>query len=180
LTIVSPSGKNEYAELREWTLRSLLGAQADVLDELIRRGVLRSRNASVADYSEWLVKGALRLRLEGRSTKGFDALDPRTATRYQIKGKQPSLGNKSRQLSAIRGLNDHGFDKLVALVLDREFMVSEAYLMPHRTVVRHVKFNERQNAHILRLDKKLLADPTVKNITNLMRKYETRVLGKHG
>ena len=111
------------------TLRTLLLNYGAILDELIRRGVLRSRNSPVADYSEWLAAGALRLRLEQKSRKGFDASDPRTASRYQIKGRQPTPDNPSRQLGVIRGLDERDFDKLVALVFGPDFLPIRLYVL---------------------------------------------------
>jgi hypothetical protein len=113
--------------------------------------------------------------MEGRSRRGFDALDSRTAARYQIKGRQPTAENRSRQLGVIRGLERRDFDRLVALILSPDFKVLEAYRMPYRTVRKHGKFNKHQNGHVLHLDKRLLSDPNVRDITALLRRYERRV-----
>jgi hypothetical protein len=148
------------------------------MDELIRRGVIRSRNNPVADYAEWLTSGALGLRLEAKSNKGFDALDPRTATRYQIKGRRITLENKSRQLGVIRDLDAHHFDKLIGVVFTGGFSVKEGYIISYRGVKKHAKYNEHQRGHVLHLDQSVISDPAVEDITEQIRSYEKKVLGK--
>ena len=67
------------------------------------------------------------------SEKGCSASD-RDGVRYQIKGRRLHRRNESRQLSAI--LDFDGFDTLVAVLLDAEYRVLRAALIPC-VVVRH-------------------------------------------
>jgi hypothetical protein len=166
------------SNLSELPLLSLLRLHGRIMDELIKRGVVRSRNNPVADYTEWLVPEALGLRLETKSRKGFDALDPRTGMRYQVKGRQLSPKNKSRQLGVIRDIDEHNFDKLVGVVFGPDFTVKEAYRMSHRTAKKNSKYNEHQRGHILLLDTTVVSDPAVEDITNLIGSYEKKVHAK--
>ena len=61
--------------------RKLLSAYCALMAELKDRGVVRSANNPVADYSETLVSRALGLSLEARSKAGYDALGG-DGTRY--------------------------------------------------------------------------------------------------
>jgi len=76
----------------------LLVQQSTILDELRRRGILRSRNNPTGDYGEWLVSTRLGLTLAQASEKGFDASD-QDGLRYQIKARRLSSTNPSISLS---------------------------------------------------------------------------------
>lgn len=56
------------------SVHELLSLQADAIDELKKRGVLRTKNNPVGDYAEWLVSHALNLTLAKNSSAGYDAL----------------------------------------------------------------------------------------------------------
>ena len=125
-------GNADPFALRERSVADLLLLYANVLSTLRDRGVLRSSNNPVADYSEWLVARALGLRLVSQSVKGHDAVAP-DGTRYQIKGRRATPTNGSRQLSAIRGLevqDTHPFDYLVGVLYNFDFTVMKAAQIP--------------------------------------------------
>ena len=83
------------------TVSDLLRLYTEVLEELRRRGVTRSSNNPVADYTEHIVAAKLGLKLSNNSASGFDALDA-DGRRYQIKGRRLTPQNPSTELSAIR------------------------------------------------------------------------------
>jgi hypothetical protein len=95
-----------------------LKLHSSIIDELKRRNVVRTRNNPVGDYTEWLVKRALKLQLSNNSKMGYDAKDNRKNIKYQIKGRQITSDNKSKQLSVIRKLEDKKFDFLIAVLFD--------------------------------------------------------------
>src|SRR6266571_2569982 len=95
----------------------LLRLHGSVLAELCRRGVCRTNNNPVSDYTEWLVASRLGLRLENGSKAGYDAVGT-DGTRYQIKGRRLVSTNGSTQLSAIRNLNAGGFAILVGVMFN--------------------------------------------------------------
>jgi hypothetical protein len=64
----------DFSFLRSHSHNELLNLYDAVLAELRSREILRSSNNPVADYSEWLASRALGLRLESRSTTGFDGI----------------------------------------------------------------------------------------------------------
>lgn len=92
----------------------LLGAYCSLMAELKDRGVVRSSNNPVADYTETLVSRALGLSFESQSQAGYDARGA-DGTRYQIKGRRLTSHNKSTQLSALRNLANRPFDTLAAV-----------------------------------------------------------------
>ncbi len=138
------------------------------MDELKSRGILRSFNNPVADYSETLVSLALGLRLEPNSNQGYDAVDSEGA-RYQIKGRVIRGNDSLHQLGVIRKLVAQEFHFLIAVLFDQDFAVIEAYRIPHRVIARYAKYNDHQHGHILRLRGKITEDPEVERIGNLLR-----------
>jgi hypothetical protein len=153
------------SNLSSSSVEELLILFADILDELKKRGVTRSRNNPVADYAEWLVARKLDLNLEGRSTSGFDARS-RDGVRYQIKTRRLDATNKSRLLGVIRNYEKNEFDYLVGILFNRDFKVVKTYKIPHECIKDHSRFSEHQNGHLLHLSGKILEDHRVEDITN--------------
>src|SRR5437870_1288193 len=109
-------------DLGEASIRDLLGLYCNVLEELRARGVVRSTNNPVADYTEHVVATALGLTLTRRSASGYDAIDA-AGKQYQIKGRRLTPQNSSTQLSAIRNLPARPFDVLAAVMYRADFGV---------------------------------------------------------
>jgi hypothetical protein len=146
------------------TIAELLKAHGAVLDELKRRGVVRSKNNPTGDYAEWLAATRLGLKLETNSAKGFDATDSE-GIRYQIKGRRITPDNPSTQLSVIRSLGDKDFDILLAVIFDEHWRVLRAASIPHRTVEQLATFRKHQNGHIMYLRPSVFGNPEVEDIT---------------
>jgi hypothetical protein len=117
----------------------LLQLYADVLDELQKRGTLRSGNNPVADYAETLCVRAFGWTLVTKSTKGHDAVDA-NGRRIEIKARRITIHNPSRQLSAIRGIEDRRFARLAGVLFNAQFRVLRAALIPYRVIRSEAKF----------------------------------------
>lgn len=141
----------------------LLRQFAEILDELKRRGVLRTRNNPVADYCEWLVSNKLGFTLRNNSNSGYDAIDE-AGIRYQIKGRRIDSTNPSRQLGVLRNLGAKDFDFLIAVIFNRDFTVAEAYKIPIDTIPQYSRFSVHQNGDILILRGGILNDSQVEDI----------------
>jgi hypothetical protein len=126
----------------------LLQTYAEVIEELRRRGIVRTSNNPVGDYAEWLVSTSLGLHLDGNSQRGYDATGT-DGRRYQIKGRRITPRNKSTQLSVIRNLATAQFDFLIAVIFDGTFSLLYAAQLPHAVVTRLATFREHVNGHIL-------------------------------
>lgn len=144
--------RDEY--LNSLSVKDLLQLQAKVLVELKNRDVIRTKNNPTGDYAEWLVSKALHLELQTNSSAGFDAIDRKDNTRYQIKSRRITPDNKSRMLGAIRNLDKKEFDYLIAVIFDESYNVVESVKIPHSTVAEISKFKKHVNAHILVLNNK--------------------------
>lgn len=143
-------------------------AYAAILDELRVRGICRTSNNPVADYSEWLVASRLGLDLCKSSSKGFDATGPE-GVKYQIKARRVTASNASVQLGAIRGLDCRQFDYMVAVLFESDFSIRYALKIPHEVVVEQSKFRAHTNAHIFHLRRTLIDHPKVEQVTERLR-----------
>lgn len=153
--------------LKEMRIKELLQLQVSITNELKSRGVVRTQNNPLGDYTEWLVANALDLKLEANSKAGYDGLS-KTGVRVQIKGRRVTPKNNSRQLSAIRKYDEQDFDELAAVIYNENFDVIEALLIPHEVVGEYASYREHVNAHILILKGPILSDPRVKCIKHVI------------
>ena len=149
--------------LKEMEVKELLQLQASITNELKGRGIVRTQNNPLGDYTEWLVASALDLELAANSKTGYDGVN-KAGVRVQIKGRRVTSTNNSRQLSAIRKYNENGFDQLVAVIFNEKFDVIEAWLIPYEVVGEYASYRKHVNAHILILKGPILTDPRVKCI----------------
>jgi hypothetical protein len=99
------------------------------------REVLRSTNNPVGDYCELLCCEAFGWTREVKSTKGHNGVDA-AGVRYQIKGRRLMMPhNPSRQLGALHELEQAPLDVLAGVLLDQDFRVVRAALVPHAIVL---------------------------------------------
>ncbi len=146
----------------------LLRLYAGVLDELKRRGVTRSTNNPVADYTEKLGVDRLGFARTAKATPGHDAVDS-SGLRYEIKARRVTPHNRSTQLSAIRDLSKRRFDFLIGVVFREDFSVDYAAIVPHEVVVELATFVEHTNSHRFLLRPAILEDSRVREITTELR-----------
>jgi hypothetical protein len=111
------------------TVRELLSDYGAILDELRRREIVRSSNSPLSDYAELLFCKAFAWSRENNSAAGHDATDG-AGIRYQIKGRRLTRHNASRQMSAIRNLDNTPFDHLAGVLVDEAFQVIRAAIIP--------------------------------------------------
>ena len=151
----------------DWTQfdnRQLLGAYCTLMAELKGRGVVRSANNPIADYSETLVSRVLGLSLEPQSRAGYDALGA-DGTCYQIKGRRLTAHNTSTQLGAIRNLAQRPFDMLAAVVYAQDLSVLYGALVPIEVVAELGRYSAHSNSHVFMFRRTVLEDARVTDIT---------------
>ena len=158
-------------DIRSKSSIELMNMYAEILAKLNSRNVVRTYNSPVGDYAEWLVAEKLGFVLEHNSQKGYDARDPKTNLRYQIKSRweRGSATAKSRELNVIRNYDDNQFDYLIIVIFDEHFEVKEAYMLPHDTVKPHARYDKHQNGYVLIAKGAVLADKDTQNITLQLR-----------
>ena len=153
--------------LHKLTAVELLQLQADATNELRARGIVRTQNNPLGDYTEWIVAQALNLELQTNSKAGYDGIS-KDGLRVQIKGRRITSKNQARQLSAIRKYTDKDFDYLAAVIYDENFKIIEALLIPHEVVGQYASYREHVNAHILILNGPIMSDSRVQSIKHAL------------
>ena len=152
----------------EVSVRDLLNTHSAVLDELRRRGVIRSVNNPTGDYAEWLVSSKLGLTLASNSVKGFDATDT-NHVRYQIKARRVHKYNASTQLSPIRNLAGNDFDVLIAVVFDSAWNIRVAASFTHKAVQELAVYRQHVNGHVMHVRRSMFSVPGAQEITDALR-----------
>lgn len=146
----------------------LLALHCQVMGLLRERGVVRSSNNPVADYTESLVATALGASLVTASQAGYDAIGP-DSTRIQVKGRRLTPKNGRTQLSAIRNLASKPFDFLAAVVYNEDLQVRYGALIPLAVVQELARYTAHTNSHILLVPPSILTRPGVTDITTRLR-----------
>ncbi|WJX99865.1 hypothetical protein [Curtobacterium sp. 458] len=97
------------------SIRQLLAASVAVIDELLRRGLVRTRNAPLGDLAETIALRAYGGVLAPNSEKSYDLLTD-DGRRIQVKARLVDPADRrSQQFSAFRSWD---FDVAVFVLLD--------------------------------------------------------------
>jgi len=143
----------------------LLQLHAGVIEELHKRGVVRTANNPVGDYTEWLVCDRLSLSLQPNSKASYDGIDS-NGLRYQIKGRRSKPGNV--QLSVIRKLDQVGFDYLIAVVFNSDYTIRFAAKIPYSVVSEIAVYRKHVNGHVPNIRESIFQRLGVEDITNIL------------
>jgi len=154
-------------DLTVLTESELLQIHAGVIDELVNRGVVRTRNNPIGDYTEWLVCDRLGLLLQPNSRASYDGVDAQ-GHRYQIKGRRIKPTTGTVQLSVIRNLEQKGFDFLIAVVYNLDHTIRFAAKIPHSIVGEIATYRTHVNGHVPIVSENVLDRQGVVNITNVL------------
>ena len=160
---------NGLASMKAIPTRTLLQHYARILDELRSREVITTRDSPVGGYGQWLVCRAFDALPNPNSSKGFDVLTS-DGVRIEVKTRWMAEPDDSRQLGSIRNLDRGLFDQLAAILLSEDFGVQEAYLIPHRTIVKLARYVRHTNSMRIVLTPAICADPEVEDITERVRR----------
>lgn len=132
-------------DIKALLLPELLKLHVGILDELRDRKILRSANNPTGDLAEHLFCRAFGWNQAPNSMKSYDATDD-AGVRYQIKGRRVNKYNSSRQLSAIRNFDSHGFDWLAVVLFDDAYCVQRAALVPRPVIADRGTHNRHTNS----------------------------------
>jgi hypothetical protein len=151
----------------------LLILNSSILSELRDREVVRSANNPVGDYAEYLFSQAFGWKLVGNSAAGHDAVARRI--RYQIKARRLHPRNMSRQLSFFRRLPDANFEYLAGLLLNEDYTVLRAALVPHKLLEPHSRFSSHANGWLFKLEDDVWDWHGVKDVTRQLKAAANKV-----
>lgn len=150
--------------IKKLTDRQLLELYCNLMEELRVRSIVRSANGPGADYAEGLVAKAFKLKLNAASTAGYDGITPQ-GDKVEVKCRRLTPHNKSRQLSAIRGLEKKHFDFVAGILFNHDFTVLRAALIPYRIVKSHSSYVQKTNSWKFLLRDSVWTLPGVEDIT---------------
>jgi hypothetical protein len=126
------------------------------------RNLVRTANTPVGDYAERACCDRFGLERKGFSEKSVDAVDAK-GVRYQIKGRRLTPENPSRQLGAIRDIEQRPFDVLLAVFFNEDLDLQEIWSIPYE-VVKEASFVARTNSTRFVLTKKRRDDPRIRQL----------------
>jgi hypothetical protein len=154
--------------VQTFSVPELLSGYGIILDELKRREIVRSANSPLSDYAELLFCNTFGWAREGNSAAGHDATDGE-GLRYQIKGRRLTRSNGSRQMSAIRKLDEGPFDFLAGLLVDENFLVLRAAIVPIEIVRAKSSHVGHTNSWRFLLRDEVWNEPGVRDVTASIR-----------
>lgn len=137
---------------------------ADVMEELHRRGIIRTANNPVGDYAETLVATATRGRLQPSSTAECDVLGP-AGERIQVKTRRKTPHARVNHFSGILNLERHGFDFVVGIVFNHDFTIDQAWRFSWEAVRANATFQKHTNSWRLRIPGENAAAPGIVPVT---------------
>lgn len=144
------------------SVTELLQAHGAVIEELLRRKVVRTRNNPIGDYTEWLVCNRLALEMQRNSKASFDAVDS-AGLRYQIKGRRSD--GRRVQFSAVRNLHQRGFDFVIAVAFAQNYSIRFALKLTHAAVTELSTYRKHVNAHILIIGEEAIGRDGIEDIS---------------
>lgn len=126
----------------------LLELHAAVLVRLKELGVVRSKNNPVADLAERLAAKLLGAALVAKSNRSYDLIASVDGAdiRYEVKARRLTADNGSRQLGAIRGMDEKRFDYLVGMLFDENFLLVKAAIIPWEVVKENATYLSHTNS----------------------------------
>lgn len=160
-------------DLTKLAVLDLLNLHAGAIEELRTRGILRSANNPVGDYSEFLFCRAFGWTQAGNSEKDTDAIGP-DGIRYQIKGRRLATPNSYRQLGALRRLPEGNFGQLAAVLFNLDFSILRAAMIPHVLVLENSKYVEATNSWKFMLRDEVWGWEGVRDVTGSLRRASSR------
>jgi hypothetical protein len=159
--------------LEKLSFKELLAFHTGLEEEWRRREIKRTSNNFTGDLAEHLFRKAFpSWKWPGNSNAGFDAIDNK-GVKYQIKGRRCTEQNKSRQLGAIRNLEDKDkpFNVLAAVIFSEDYGIQQAALIPYDVVKRRSpKVQTHTNSHRFLLTKDVWNEAGVEDITEKLKK----------
>lgn len=121
-----------FTDIRSRSTRELLAAYVEILDELARRKVIRTRNAPAGDLAERVVATAYCGELAPNSAKSWDV---RAADGRLLQVKSRVIGPDARRSQVFSPFRSFDFDACVFVVFDaRDYSITNAIELPAESV----------------------------------------------
>jgi hypothetical protein len=165
LTAPLPEQAPDLSAVSESGLFSLYRA---ILRELKYRGVIRTGNAPVGDYAEYLVATALGGQLAPNSEKAWDVLG-HDGEKLQVKARVVSEPAEPGQLQ-LSPFRSFGFDSAVIVLLSAtDYTVSRASKVPCQVVESSAVYRQHVNGKVLFARPDIMNHPDATDLTATLR-----------
>ena len=153
----------------------LLAGYADTIAELRRRGVIRTNNAPLGDYAEWLLARVLDATIaDSTSAKSWDLVLPDgrlVQVKARLVSEPPTAGQV--QTSPFRSWD---FDLAALMLFDaRTYEPRLAVLAPAEVVRRHATYRKHINGSIVHIRAPLTEQDEVVDITEEVSRVWDRI-----
>ena len=143
-----------------------------ILSELKSRGVIRTENAPVGDYAEYLVATALGGQLAPNSEKSWDVLGDNDE-KLQVKARVVSDPAKPGQLQ-LSPFRSFGFDSAVVVLLSAtDYAVLRASKVPRDVVESFAIHRQHVNGKVLFARPEIMGHPDATDLTAILRAAQT-------
>lgn len=143
------AASDEERPLRGESVPSLLGQYAEILAELRARGIVRTSNAPLGDYAEYLTQQVYGGELAANSVRSYDLIDTE-GRRVQVKARTwASTTSASSVFSVFRSFD---FDVAVLLVFSQKtYEMLWAVEMEPAAIEQAARWSSHVNGHLLRV-----------------------------
>jgi hypothetical protein len=145
----------------------VLALWVSVMNEMRRRGMVRSDNNPIGDYCEFLVAAHFGVTPEDNSNAGYD-LTTEDGERIQVKCRRLRVdGRKPPHFGAVRNLDAEPppFDHVIGVILNRDFGVAEAWRIPIDRVRHYATYRGYTNSWALpTINQAMRDDPSIEQI----------------
>lgn len=154
-------------DLGSLSARQLLTMYGEIINELVRRSVIRTRNSPVGDYAETLLARALGGTLAPNSTKSWDLTTP-DGERIQVKARV--VGPETRPSAKFSAFRSFDFDWCVFVLLDQTtYEVVSAMSVPSEAIETAARFSKHIAGSSIRIGTNLRAMAGAKDLTTEVR-----------
>jgi hypothetical protein len=143
-----------------------------ILSELKSRDVIRTENAPVGDYAEYLVATALGGHLAPNAEKSWDVLG-NDGEKLQVKARVVAEPARPGQLQ-LSPFRSFGFDSAVIVLLSATgYAVSRASKVPRHVVETFAIHRKHVNGKVLFARPDIMGHPDATDLTTALRAVQT-------
>lgn len=159
-------------DLSAFSESGLFSLYRAILSELKHRGVIRTENAPVGDYAEYLVATALGGQLAPNAEKAWDVL-AKDGEKLQVKARVVSEPAEPGQLQ-LSPFRSFGFDFAVIVLLSAtDYAVSRAAKVPRHVVESSAIYRQHVNGKVLFARPEIMGHPDASDLTATLRAAQT-------
>jgi hypothetical protein len=162
-------------DLSKFSDSGLFSLYRDILSELKSRRVIRTENAPVGDYAEFLVATALGGQLAPNAEKSWDVLG-NDGEKLQVKARVVTEPVRPAQLQLSPFRSFEFGSAVVVLLSAADYAVSRASKVPRHVVETFAVYRKHVNGRILFARPDIMGHPDATDITAALRAVQTGLI----